>query len=236
MRRADPDVIFPGDGGTSLPFIAPDGTVVEILRPFVSAARIERIERVLASRTGSVAVVLDRIHDPHNGGAVLRSCDAFGIQEILAVEKDEPFAVARRASSGAHKWLDVRRFRDPVACLAAIRSRDLDLYVAEPGGDTALGDLRDRLAAGGRVALAFGNEHDGVAPVLRHAARGSFRIPMSGFVESLNVSVAVGVSLHAVRSGVPGDLADEDRQRLRARFYRQTVREADAIVLERIRS
>jgi len=235
MRRSDPDVV-PFTQRPLPPAPAPDAQVVEALRPFVSGARAARIEQVLAARTGRVIVVLDHVHDPHNGGAIVRSCDAFGIQEVFAVEKGEPFAVARRATRRADKWVDVQRFPDPGACLEAARARGLSLFVASPDGRETLGDLRDRVAQGGRIGLCFGNEHDGVDDRLREAAVGAFQVPMVGFMESLNVSVAVGVSLHAIRSGLPGDLSDDERLRLRARFYRLTVREADAIVRRSLRS
>jgi tRNA (guanosine-2'-O-)-methyltransferase len=229
VRRSDPDVVHLAE--LALPEVpASDRAIVDALRPFLSGARVARIEDVLAARTRRVAVVLDHIHDPHNGGAVLRSCDAFGIQELLAVEQGEPFAVARRATKSTHKWVDVHRFSDPEECLTAVRQREMSLFVADPDGTESLADLRARVAQGVRIGLCFGNEHDGVGERLRAGAVGSFRVPMVGFVESLNVSVAVGVSLHAVRAGLPGDLSEDERQRLRARFYRLSVREADAIV------
>lgn len=234
VRRSDPDVVHLDE--LALPEApASDERIVDALRPFVSDARAERIEAVLATRTGRVVVILDHVHDPHNGGAVLRSCDAFGVQDVLAVEKGEPFAVARRASKRTDKWVDVHRFDGPEACLSAARARGMALFVADPAGRESLGDLRDRVAQGQRIGLCFGNEHEGVDDRLREAAEGTFRVPMVGFVESLNVSVAVGVSLHAIRSGLPGDLSEEERLRLRARFYRLTVREADAIVRRSLR-
>jgi tRNA (guanosine-2'-O-)-methyltransferase len=235
VRRTHPDVVhLAALGLAEAP--ASDRLVVEALHPYVSEARAARIETVLAARTRGVVVILDHIHDPHNGGAILRSCDAFGIQDVLAIERDEPFAIARKATRSTHKWVDVFRFGDPVACLDAARSRGLSLFVADPEGRHTPGDLRDRVAQGVRVGLCFGNEHDGVDGRVRDAAEGTFRVPMLGFVESLNVSVAVGVSLHAIRSGLPGDLSEDERLRLRARFYRLSVRAADAIVRSGLRS
>jgi tRNA (guanosine-2'-O-)-methyltransferase len=234
MRRSDPDVV-PFTERPLPPAPAPDAEVVEALRPFVSDARAARIEEVLATRTRRLVVILDHVHDPHNGGAIVRSCDAFGVQDVFCVERDEMFALARRATRRADKWVDVHRFDSPAACLEAARARGLQIFVAAPEGRETLGDLRDRVAQGGRVGLCFGNEHEGVDDRLREAADGTFHVPMVGFVESLNVSVAVGVSLHGIRSGLPGDLSEDERLRLRARFYRLTVREADAIVRRGLR-
>jgi tRNA (guanosine-2'-O-)-methyltransferase len=87
-----------------------------------------------------------------------------------------------------------------------------------------------------RVALVFGNERDGVSDATRRLVDGSIRIPMEGFVESLNVSVAASIVLHEAhrqrvdRYGHNGDLSREDRDRIRAVWYLKSVRESEAVV------
>ncbi len=203
--------------------------VVEALRPQVTDERAARIEEVLASRLASLTLVLDRFHDPHNAGAVLRSADAFGLAAVHAVETVEPFAVARRATQGADKWVDVVRHSGPAEAVRALKSEGFSLHVAAAGAQGSAWEL----PPGGRLALVFGNEHDGVDPVLRAAADGAFSIPMRGFVESFNVSVAVALSLGAAAQGRAGDLSDLQRARLRAAWYRRSVRAADAILARR---
>ena len=94
--------------------------VVQALRPHVSAARAARIDEVVARRIASVTLVLDRFHDPHNGGAALRSAEAFGLTTVHAVETVEPFVVARKAAQGAHEW--VNRPGTPVVYCSATRA------------------------------------------------------------------------------------------------------------------
>src|SRR5579859_3167706 len=84
------------------------GRVTAVLEPLVTEDRRARLREVIGQRLGSVAVVLDRPYDPHNGAAVLRSCEAFGVQRLHVVERPgTPFAVARSVARGAEKWMDV---------------------------------------------------------------------------------------------------------------------------------
>jgi len=209
--------------------LAPAGdpdAVVAALRPHVSDARAARIEAALGARLSSVTLVLDRFHDPHNSGAALRSADAFGLTTVHVVESDEPFVVARKGAQGAQKWIDVRTWPRPEDAITALRTEGFAIHVADAAAASTLAEL----PRAGKIALAFGNEHDGVDPALARAADGAFSIPMRGFVESFNVSVAVALALGAVTAGRAGDLGESDRARLRASYYRKSVREADAIL------
>src|SRR5580704_5043746 len=82
--------------------------VIRVLEPLVLDRRAERLRQVIDARLGSVRVVFDAPHDPHNGAAILRSCEAFGVQRLHVVERPgTPFAVARSVTRGADKWLDL---------------------------------------------------------------------------------------------------------------------------------
>jgi tRNA (guanosine-2'-O-)-methyltransferase len=91
------------------------------------------------------------------------------------------------------------------------------------------------LAALPRVAIVFGNEHAGISDDLRGLADGTYTIPMRGFVQSLNVSVAAALTMFAAMRDRPGDLSGEQRLLLRARFCMASVPQAHAIVAEHLR-
>src|SRR5262245_41667273 len=82
-------------------------TAIAILEPLVTDERRARLQEVIARRLDSVTVVMDAPHDPHNGGAVVRSCDAFGVQRLHVIERYEPFLVATSVAKGSEKWVDV---------------------------------------------------------------------------------------------------------------------------------
>ena len=223
MRADDPDVIEI-DGPPTLE--RPPGVVIEALSPVVTPGRLRRIEEVVGNRTDSLVVVLDRISDPHNSSAVLRSADAFGIQTVHVIVGEHGFRAARGVSKGTHRWLDVVRYASANACIRRLKQDGYAIYVAAMGSDKRPEDLRDV----GRLAVVFGNEHRGVSPEMRKTADGSFSIPMRGFVESLNVSVAAAITMQALaRDGRP-DLPAARERELKARFLMNSVKNADQVI------
>lgn len=225
MRRDDPDVYQVGPPPT-LP--APPDLVTEALTPLVTEARRRRIDEVVSRRKLSVVPVLEGLTDPHNGSAVLRSADAFGLQQVHVVPGPHGFPAAHRVSKGTDRWLDVIRHRTAESCLAWLKGRGYRVVVAAMGGARRPEDLRDFE----RLAIVFGNEHAGVSEAMRRGADDTCAVPMAGFVESLNVSVAAAVTLYAAAADRPGDLSPEQRAELTARFLLATVRDAPRIVRE----
>lgn len=226
MKRDHPDVI---ELRGPAPLPAPAGEVVRVLAPLVTEARLARMEAVVAQRTRSLIPVLEDLADPHNGAAVLRSADAFGCHEVHVVEQRHPFAVSHRVTRGTHRWLELVRHGSTDACLAHLASRGYQVFVAAMDGALTPEDL----ARVPKAAIVFGNEHRGASEAVRAAAAGTYAIPMVGFVESLNVSVASAITLYVASRGRHGDLDDDARMAIRARFLLGQVKDAERIVRER---
>jgi tRNA (guanosine-2'-O-)-methyltransferase len=161
--------------------------------------------------------------------AVLRTCEAFGIQELHAIEGPmKPYDRNRKISQNADKWLDVRRWRSTDECLRALKADGFAVYVTHLGdGARPLGDL----SFAGKVALVFGNESRGVSAEALALADACYAIPMRGFVQSLNVSVAAAISLakaverREAERGRHGDLTEAEAAALRERFYVLAVKQ-----------
>lgn len=237
MKRDAPDVLtFPTllDGATSWDaWPAPGPTVawtavgvIETLEPLALPERVERLRQVLDKRQTSVTVLLDNPHDPHNASAVLRSCDAFGVQQVHVAEVHESFALARKVAKGSHHWVDVLRYPSRGRALSALLEREYEVVVTHPDGELEPEDL----CSIPRLALALGNERDGVDPQIYSAARRSVRIPMCGFVESLNMSVSAAILVRAACRGRAPDLTPAERQNLLARWLRHSVPRSDEIL------
>jgi tRNA (guanosine-2'-O-)-methyltransferase len=209
----------------------PEG-VVETLSPLVTDARLARLRSVIDARLASVTVLMDAPHDPHNGGAVLRSCDAFGVQRLCVVPRSEPFAISTTVTRGSEKWVDVDLYRSPSEAVSALNGAGFLLVATHPEGTL----VSDDLARIPRLALVLGNERDGIRDELEKAAAHTVRVPMRGFVESLNMSVSAAILLSAATRGRPGDLPHEQRQRLLARgLYRTLTHAAEALAASRPR-
>jgi tRNA (guanosine-2'-O-)-methyltransferase len=212
---------------------------IEILGPFVSEARKERIDAVLAQRLGGLTVVLANLHDPHNGAAALRSVEGFGLTALHVVEETEPFKFSSKVTQGCEKWVDILRHRDFAACARALHDQGFALYAALPPGEATLDvDALDQTPPK-KSALVFGNEHAGLSPEAIAACDGAFTIPMQGLTGSFNLSVSVALGVFACARrrraalGGGGDLDPETIVQLRARWYTLSV-DAAAPILERV--
>lgn len=197
------------------------------------ASRVERLARAAAGRTRTLTLVLDGVHDPHNLSAVVRSCEAFGLLDLHVVESHARFRPSRKITQGTEKWIDLHRHRDPADCARSLQQAGFALWVAAPG---KTGRRVQELPVTGPLALVFGNEHAGASPAMHEAATGNFHIPMYGFCESFNISVAAGIALaFAVESRRRrpqghGDLSPGERAALIATWQRRSVRHADRIL------
>jgi tRNA (guanosine-2'-O-)-methyltransferase len=196
---------------------------------FLLGERKERIDRAVAGRTRTLVVVLEAFCDPQNVNAVLRTCDAFGVQEVHVIEGVmKPFDPNKKINQNVDKWLDVVRWRSTAECLSALKARGFRVCATWLGeGSCALADL----SFAAPTALVFGNEHRGVSDEALALADARFAIPMRGFVQSLNVSVAAAVTLaraverREAERGRHGDLSEAEAAALRERFYLVAVKQ-----------
>ncbi|WP_143305292.1 TrmH family RNA methyltransferase [Chitinophaga vietnamensis] len=157
--------------------------------------RRERLLSVLNKRQGNLTVVLENVQDPHNISAVMRTCDAVGIQEIYVLNTMIPRHKkwGARSSSSAAKWLTIHQYDNTAACFAELRKKYSRIVTTHLAHDAV--SLYD-IDFTGAVALVFGNEHEGVSEEARTLADGNFIIPQMGIIKSLNISVACAVSIY----------------------------------------
>lgn len=240
MHREDDDVFEPtpalysaGLGGATLPEPPPGPTlnwtaagVIAALEPLATEARSDRLKSILTKRTRSVTVVFDHPRDPHNGSAVLRSCDAFGVQRVHVICAQDQFAASRMVAKGSDRWVDIIHHESAEVAARFLRADGFRLLVTHPEGHLRPADLSSL----DKVALILGNERDGVSPDLTRLADDTVRVPMRGFVESLNVSVTAGILVQAACQGRPGDLEERERQNIYARWLRKSVPRADEVL------
>ena len=216
--------------------LAPSQQIIDLLRPLVDERRATRLDEVAVARLSGVVVVLEDLHDPHNGGAVLRSCEAMGVAEVHIIASRERFRVSDKVTQGCDKWLDVVEHRSTAASLSSLRQRGFRLAAAVPGAKTQLHELDPRQP----TALLMGNEHAGLSAEARSLCDVEFAIPLHGFSESLNLSVATALCTFSMTSrrraalGRTGDLDDLALTDLRARFLLRDVRGALTIVRQRL--
>ena len=154
-----------------------------------------RITNVLDKRQDNLVVVLENVFDPHNISAVMRTCDAVGVQDIYVLNTRIPRHKkwGAKSSSSAANWLTIHQYTDAVQCFEALRTGVDRIFTTHLGSDSV--SLYE-MELTGRIALVFGNEHSGVSDEIRALSDGNFLIPQVGIIQSLNISVACAVTLY----------------------------------------
>lgn len=157
--------------------------------------REQRITSVLDKRQADLTIVLENVFDPHNISAVMRTCDAVGVQDVFILNTRIPRHKkwGAKSSSSAASWLSIHQYTDARECFEALRRRADKVFTTHLAADAV--SLYD-MDLTGRIALVFGNEHSGVSDEIRALADGNFIIPQVGIIKSLNISVACAVSLY----------------------------------------
>ncbi len=157
--------------------------------------RNNRLTAVLEKRQANLTVVLENITDPHNISAIMRTCDAVGIQEIFILNNKIPRHKkwGAKSSSSAAKWLTIHQYEDAQTCFSDIRKKYNKIFTTHLSNDAV--SIYD-IYFDESVALVFGNEHSGVSEEMVAMADGNFLIPQVGIIKSLNVSVACAVCIY----------------------------------------
>jgi tRNA (guanosine-2'-O-)-methyltransferase len=157
--------------------------------------RRERLLSVLNKRQHDIAIVLENVFDPHNISAVMRTCDAVGVQEVYVLNTKIPRHKkwGARSSSSAAKWLTVYQFENAEECFKELRKKFPKILTTHLSSDAVNLYAIDFTQP---LALVFGNEHSGVSEEIRKLADGNFVIPQTGIIQSLNISVACAVTLY----------------------------------------
>lgn len=157
--------------------------------------REDRIRQVLDKRQDNITIVLENVFDPHNISAVMRTCDAVGVQDIYILNTRIPKHKkwGAKSSSSADKWLTIHQFTDAATCFEVLRKKYSRIFTTHLSSDAASLYEMDLT---GRIALVFGNERTGVSDEIRALSDGNFIIPQVGIIKSLNISVACAISLY----------------------------------------
>ena len=212
-----------------------DQKLLAYLEGYLTEKRKALFKKVLEDRTRHFTVVLEDIFQPHNASAVVRTCDIFGIQDVHAIENKYNNKISRHVAKGSQKWLSYNRYRDDgdntTSCLASLKDKGYQIIATTPHNDSCA--LQD-FDVTKKSAFVFGAEAEGVSEIVMKNADGFLKIPMVGFTESLNISVAAAIILQEVtsklrNSEVDWKLSDEEKQILYFNWVKTTIKNVDKI-------
>ena len=155
--------------------------------------RRHKIDSVLAQRQPDLTVLAERLYKPRNFSAIVRTCDAVGINEVHAVPGAEGLAIHWKTSQGAEKWVRVHPHENMPAACRHLKDRGFQLVAAHLSDEST--DYRE-LDFTLPTALVVGTELFGVSETALALSDQQVMIPMKGMTQSLNVSVACAIVLY----------------------------------------
>lgn len=178
-----------------------DLDLLAYLEGYLTEERKQRFLEVLQHRTKHITIAIEDVYQMHNTSAIIRSCDVFGVQQVHVVEDRFAKRLDKNIAMGAEKWVDVHRYHNTMDCIANLKKHGYQIIATTPHNDST---LLPEFYPDQKSAIFFGTEKEGLSDTVMQQADGFLKIPMVGFSESLNVSVAAAIIIqdlaHKVRA------------------------------------
>ena len=196
------------------------------LEHFITEERKERFLQVISARTNHFTVAMEDVFQMHNTSAVVRTCEVFGVQQAHSIEGRFGKRIDAKIAMGAQKWVDVFRYNDTQSCIDTLRAQGYQIVATTPHKDAySLNDFD----ISKKSAFFFGTEKEGLSQQVLSQTDTYLKIPMVGFTESLNISVAVAIVLQQLtdklrRSQVAWQLTDEERLSTLINWTKKSIR------------
>ncbi len=208
---------------------------IEYLAEFMTPERMERLEEVAASRTYQMTILTENTFHSQNASALMRHCEAFGLQSMHAVESLCQFRTYTDIVRGTDKWVDLERYDSSRDAIAELKAQGYRIVATTPHREDCTPENFDVTA--GKFALVFGTEHAGISEDIIEAADEFLRIPMCGMVESLNVSASAAILIYMLserlrQSTDNWHLSPLEQRELLFRWAKASVKDSEN-VLER---
>lgn len=201
------------------------------LENFLTDNRKAKFLKVLQQRTNHFTVAMEDVFQMHNTSAVMRSCEVFGIQQLNVVEERYGKKIDKEIAMGSQKWVDINRFDSMAACLASVKQKGYRIIATTPHHDDCSLDEFDITTP---AALFFGTERDGLSAEVLAEADGFLKIPMSGFTESLNISVSAAIIIQNLtsrlrKSAIDWHLTDDEMLEKRLVWAQNSIKDIKRI-------
>ncbi|RYH72913.1 TrmH family RNA methyltransferase [Flavobacteriaceae bacterium 144Ye] len=209
-----------------------DIKLLDYLESYLTENRRTRFNKVLSQRTKHFTVATEDVYQLHNTSAVIRSCDVFGIQEVNIVEEINSKRIDREIAMGAQKWVDLNRFHTVKDCIKDLKSKGYQIVATTPHTNDCLLHEFDVTK---KSCFFFGRETEGLSQEVIDNADCYLKIPMSGFTESLNISVSAAIILQHVttklkQTEINWQLTETERLEKRMDWIKKTIKSYDKIV------
>ena len=206
---------------------------LEYLTRFITEERSEVLRRTISQRTHYMRILTENMFHPQNASAIMRHCEAFGVQQIHTVEDRCKFDPSVNIVRGTQKWVDVEHHDNTKEALAALKAEGYRIVATTPHRCSATPETFD--VTKGKFALVFGTEHAGISDEVIEAADEFLMIPMCGMVESLNVSASAAILIYMLSERIRQQtdnwqLGEAEALKLLTRWTMSSVRDYERIL------
>ena len=206
---------------------------LDYMNEFITEERKEVLQRTVSQRTHYMRIMTENMFHPQNASAIMRHCEAFGIQQIHTVEDRCKFDPSVNIVRGTQKWVDVEHHETTAEALAALKAEGYRIVATTPHRCSATPESFD--VTKGKFALVFGTEHAGISDEVIEAADDFLMIPMCGMVESLNVSASAAILIYMLSERIRQhtdnwQLDDSEALKLLTRWTMSSVRDYERIL------
>jgi len=210
--------------------------LIAYLEGFVTEERKVTFKKVLKDRTRHFTVILEDLFQKHNTSAITRSCDVFGIQDLHIIENKYVTYVSNQVGKGSQKWTTFHHYNEQLdntqACIDAVKAKGYQIIATTPHESSKFVADFDVTK---KSAFVFGVEKEGVSEMMLEQADGHLKVPMYGFTESLNVSVAAAIVLQDVatrvrKTDVKWELGPEDSNEVYLGWLKNSIKSIDKIM------
>lgn len=206
---------------------------IEYLAQFMLPERLATLQRAVANRTKYMTLLAENMFHPQNASALVRHCEAFGVQNLHTVQTICKFNPNVDIVRGTDKWIDIHRHSSTAEALAALKSEGYRIIATTPHRESCTPESFD--VTKGKFAIVMGTEKTGISDEVMAAADEFMRIPMCGMVESLNVSACAAIIVYMLsermRHEVEGwQLTEQEQTRTLYKWIVQTVKDAEPLL------
>ncbi len=204
------------------------------LNEFISEHKKERFSFVLNNRTRHFTVVLEDIYQERNAGAILRTADCYGIQDVHIIETKYQHKVTHSIAIGAEKWMTTHLYQPPediAVCIDRLKKEGYRIVATTPHNRSQT--IHD-IPVDRKAAIVLGAEKNGISDEVMALADEFLTIPIYGFSESFNVSVANALILHELtnrmkKEGVDWQLSEDEKKDLLLEWSLRSVKSGEMI-------
>ncbi|NAW50230.1 TrmH family RNA methyltransferase [Elizabethkingia argentiflava] len=209
-----------------------DRQIYDYMKGFLTPERLSKIEKYAEESSDFILPVMENIYQFRNAAAIIRSVEACGFHKLVAFEEANAFTPNTRVARGADTWMQVEKMPASLSSLQNIRNRGYKILAVSPEKKAV---SLPEYELDKPVALVFGTEMKGVSEEVLAFADETLMIPMYGFTQSFNVSVAAAICMYQMKqklihSDLQYKLSEDKKLALKIRWAVNSTRSGEEVL------